>query len=214
MQLLPQKLEKIDRILGGEKGVKSCHVSGCQGFFGPDLQSLYFLKQILALHLCDTPFCNTSRGNCAIPHKDKRERVLQCYRYKYRAIWRYRCWASKSRRANSYLVKLAKSCLKLSDHVLIRVGKFLTNMPVQVSHLSQEFFGRGGGQGGVTLLHFFGGFGWAFGPLSLSKGSRPNVHFMVVRQTKRAQRLVYQKIPTPLNIKLALPPLPRNPPPP
>ena len=26
-------------------------------------------------HLCDTPFCNVSRDNCAIPHKNKHERV-------------------------------------------------------------------------------------------------------------------------------------------
>ena len=40
-------------------------------------------------HLCDTPFCNVSRDNCAIPHKNKHERVLRYYRYKYRY------WASK-----------------------------------------------------------------------------------------------------------------------
>ena len=39
-------------------------------------------------HLCDTPFCNISRNNCAIPHKSKHERVLRYYRCKYRAIWR------------------------------------------------------------------------------------------------------------------------------
>ena len=37
-------------------------------------------------HLCDTPFCNISRDNCAIPHENKHERVLRYYRYKYRAI--------------------------------------------------------------------------------------------------------------------------------
>ena len=37
-------------------------------------------------HPCDTPFCNVSRDNCAIPHKNKREKVLRYYRYKYRAI--------------------------------------------------------------------------------------------------------------------------------
>ena len=30
-------------------------------------------------HLCDTPFCNVSRDNCAIPHKNKHERVLRYY---------------------------------------------------------------------------------------------------------------------------------------
>ena len=39
-------------------------------------------------HLCDTPFCNVSRDNCAIPHKNKHERVLRYCRYKYRAIWK------------------------------------------------------------------------------------------------------------------------------
>ena len=28
-------------------------------------------------HLCDTPFCNISRDNCAIPHKNKHENVLR-----------------------------------------------------------------------------------------------------------------------------------------
>ena len=27
-------------------------------------------------HLCDTPFCNILRDNCAIPHKNKHERVF------------------------------------------------------------------------------------------------------------------------------------------
>ena len=35
---------------------------------------------------CDTPFCNISRDNCAMPHKNKHERVLRYYRYKCRAI--------------------------------------------------------------------------------------------------------------------------------
>ena len=39
-------------------------------------------------HLCDTPFCNISRNNCAIPHKNKHENVLRYYRYKYCAIWK------------------------------------------------------------------------------------------------------------------------------
>ena len=37
-------------------------------------------------HLCDTPFCNLSRDNCAIPHENKHEIILQYYRCKYRAI--------------------------------------------------------------------------------------------------------------------------------
>ena len=37
-------------------------------------------------HLCDTPFCNVSRDNCAIPHKNKHDRVLRYYRCKSRAI--------------------------------------------------------------------------------------------------------------------------------
>ena len=36
--------------------------------------------------LCDTPFCNISRDNYAIPHKSKHERVLRYYRCKHRAI--------------------------------------------------------------------------------------------------------------------------------
>ena len=30
-------------------------------------------------HLCDTPFCNVSRDNCAIPHKNTHKRVLRYY---------------------------------------------------------------------------------------------------------------------------------------
>ena len=37
-------------------------------------------------HLCDTPFCNISRDNCAIPHKNKDKIFLRYYRCKYRAI--------------------------------------------------------------------------------------------------------------------------------
>ena len=36
--------------------------------------------------LCDTPCCDISRDNCAIPYKNKHNVVLRCYRYKYRAI--------------------------------------------------------------------------------------------------------------------------------
>ena len=39
-------------------------------------------------HLCDATFCYVSCGKCAIPHKNKHERVLRYYRYKYRAIWK------------------------------------------------------------------------------------------------------------------------------
>ena len=39
-------------------------------------------------HVCGTPFCNISRDSCAIPHKNKHDRVLRYHRYKYR-------WASK-----------------------------------------------------------------------------------------------------------------------
>ena len=39
-------------------------------------------------HLCNTPFCYISCDSCAIPHKNKQERVLRYDRYKYRAIWK------------------------------------------------------------------------------------------------------------------------------
>ena len=37
-------------------------------------------------HLCDTPFCKISHDNCAVPHKNKHERVWRYYRYKYCAV--------------------------------------------------------------------------------------------------------------------------------
>ena len=43
----------------------------------------YYL--VLQRHICNTPFCNISRDNCAIPHKNKHEIILRYYRYKYRA---------------------------------------------------------------------------------------------------------------------------------
>ena len=45
------------------------------------------VRSFTQAHLCDTPFCNVSRDNCAIPHKNKHERVLRHYRCKYRAIF-------------------------------------------------------------------------------------------------------------------------------
>ena len=39
-------------------------------------------------HICHIPFCDVSRDNCAIPHKDRYEWILPCYRYKHRAIWK------------------------------------------------------------------------------------------------------------------------------
>ena len=47
-------------------------------------------------HLCDTPFCNISRDNCATPHKKTRTKefcdtiATGIARYE-----KYRCWASK-----------------------------------------------------------------------------------------------------------------------
>ena len=37
-------------------------------------------------HLCDAPCCKASSDSCAVPHKNKQERVLRYYRYKYRPI--------------------------------------------------------------------------------------------------------------------------------
>ena len=41
LETLPKQfsrhVEKIARFLGGVKSAESCHVSGCHGFFGPDL---------------------------------------------------------------------------------------------------------------------------------------------------------------------------------
>ena len=39
-------------------------------------------------HLCDTPFCNISRDNRAISHKNNRQIVLRCYPFKHCAIWK------------------------------------------------------------------------------------------------------------------------------
>ena len=35
---IAQIVEKFARFLGGAKSVESCHVSGCHGFFGPELE--------------------------------------------------------------------------------------------------------------------------------------------------------------------------------
>ena len=36
----PQNVEKMARSPGGEKSVNSSHVSGCHGFFGPDVVAI------------------------------------------------------------------------------------------------------------------------------------------------------------------------------
>ena len=43
----PQNVEKIARFLGGENHPKSCHVSGCHGFFffGSDVSVLFYHKR-------------------------------------------------------------------------------------------------------------------------------------------------------------------------
>ena len=41
-------MEKIGPISGLEKRVKSCHVSGCHGFFGPDLRKLHAIGSKIA----------------------------------------------------------------------------------------------------------------------------------------------------------------------
>ena len=47
-------------------------------------------------HLRDTPFCYVSRDNCAIPHKNKHERVFAILSLQVsRDMKKYRCWASK-----------------------------------------------------------------------------------------------------------------------
>ena len=48
-------------------------------------------------HLCDTPFCNISRDNCAIPHKNQHERVCDTIATSIALYEKYRCWASKTK---------------------------------------------------------------------------------------------------------------------
>ena len=46
--------------------------------------------------LCDTPFCNASRDNCAIPHKNKPEKNFAILSLQVsRDMKKYHCWASK-----------------------------------------------------------------------------------------------------------------------
>ena len=58
----PLNVEKIARFPGGEKCVRSCHISGCHGFFGPDFW----------LFLDFEPFESCFFGRC-----NSRERVLR-----------------------------------------------------------------------------------------------------------------------------------------
>ena len=46
-------------------------------------------------HLCDIPFRNVSRDNCAIPHENKHERVCDTIATSIARYEKYRCWASK-----------------------------------------------------------------------------------------------------------------------
>ena len=50
-------------------------------------------------HLCDTPFCNVSRDNCAIPQEKKTSTRAFCDTIAARIAryGKYRCWASKHR---------------------------------------------------------------------------------------------------------------------
>ena len=47
-------------------------------------------------HLCDTPFCNISRDNCAIPHKNKHE-VNSRYYHRKRAEYGFGEYGFKHR---------------------------------------------------------------------------------------------------------------------
>ena len=47
-------------------------------------------------HRCDTPFCNISRDNCAIPLKNKHGRVCDTIATSIARYEKYRCWASKA----------------------------------------------------------------------------------------------------------------------
>ena len=46
-------------------------------------------------HLCDTPFCNISRDNCAIPHKTSTKELCDTIAASLARYEKYRCWASK-----------------------------------------------------------------------------------------------------------------------
>ena len=51
--------------------------------------AMLFLREVSTrpkAHLCNTPFCNIFRDNCAIPHKNKHEEVFRYYRCKCCAI--------------------------------------------------------------------------------------------------------------------------------
>ena len=45
-------------------------------------------------HLCDTPFCNVSRDNCAIPHKTSTKDFCDTIATSIARYAKYRCWAS------------------------------------------------------------------------------------------------------------------------
>ena len=61
-------------------------------------RSLPLVLNFTQTHLCDTPFCNISRDNCAIPHKKTSTKefcdtiATSITRYK-----KYRYWASKNK---------------------------------------------------------------------------------------------------------------------
>ena len=65
-------------------------------------------------HLCDTPFCNVSRDYCAIPHKNKHERVCDTIATSIARYEKYRCWASKAGFQSQVLVGILR----------VRIGRF------------------------------------------------------------------------------------------
>ena len=86
-------------------------------------------------HLCDTAFCNISRDNCAIPHKNKHKRVLQYYRYNYRYKYRVSCDMKVSLLSTCSLASCDLRCRN-------RIGKILVSTSTVAVLFSKMAFTR------------------------------------------------------------------------
>ena len=87
-------------------------------------------------HLCDTPFCNVSRDNCAIPHKNKHEIFLRYYRYKFR-------------NARLFIILFVRNFLGVCSQFWLSVRNFAEVLLIEIQEEIHHFavLGEGGVKG-------------------------------------------------------------------
>ena len=94
-------------------------------------------------HLCDTPFCNVSRDNCAIPTKTSTKEICDTIATSIARYDKYHCWASKLKIMTLAAPYCAIPRDYLSDTPLLRAIGFVVSQHDQLGAIPPPPHKRG-----------------------------------------------------------------------